>query len=123
MHRYTFRALTDADLPTIAQWLRTPEAVRWWGDPGEQLALVGEDLFNDAMHQWIVCCDGEAFAYAQAYEVHAWPQPHLTHLPPGAMAIDTFIGLSNMVARGRGRLYLGRLRARVVRHGAPAVAP
>jgi hypothetical protein len=29
----------------------------------------------------IVTFNGHPFAYAQDYEVHAWPQTHLAHLP------------------------------------------
>jgi aminoglycoside 6'-N-acetyltransferase len=65
---------------------------------------------------------GRPFAYAQNYEVHAWPQAHLTHLPQGTRAVDSFIGLASMVGRGHGAAYL-RLRAeRLCAQGAPPVA-
>ena len=62
------------------------------------------------------------FAYAQDYEVHAWPQAHFADLPRGARAIDSFIGAPSMIGRGHGAAYL-RLLAELLRaEGAPLVA-
>src|ERR1700722_16271134 len=97
---YSFRPFTHADLALAARWLETPEVVRWWGEPREQLALLTEDLGEPAMRQWIVEHDGRPLAYAQAYEAHAWPQPHLAHLPDGAQVIDAFIAEPDMLSRG-----------------------
>jgi hypothetical protein len=30
----------------LNEWLRTPEVVRWWGDPEEQAALLRADLLQ-----------------------------------------------------------------------------
>jgi aminoglycoside 6'-N-acetyltransferase len=122
MSLYTFRAMMADDLPMIEAWLRSPEATQWWGKPDEQIALIREDFSIDEMRQWIVSCDGTPFAYAQAYEVHAWPQPHFSHLPQGAMAIDTFIGMSEMVGRGHGSAYLRNLAETLIAEGAPCMA-
>ena len=119
---YAFRPATHDDLPLLRRWLNTPEAVRWWGDPAEQEDLLREDLDNPQMTMRIVSLDGRPFAYAQDYEVHAWPQPHLAHLPRGTRAIDTFIGEPDMVGRGHGSRYL-RLRAgQLLAAGAPLIA-
>lgn len=121
VERYVFRSVTRLDLPMLGDWLRTPAAVRWWGNPGEQLALLHEDLDEPRMTMIIVACDGVPFAYAQHYEVHAWPQPHLAHLPAGSRAIDAFIGVPAMLGRGHGSAVL-RLQARHLRgDGAPVV--
>jgi hypothetical protein len=71
---YRFRSFTDADLPMVERWLKTPEVVRWWGDPAEQLAFLKDDLGEPLMQQWIVAHRERPFAYVQAYEAHAWPQ-------------------------------------------------
>ena len=99
---YSFRNLAPADLPMLRTWLATPEALRWWGDPSTEAALIEVDLTNEAMRQWIVSHDDRPFGYAQAYEVHAWPQPHLAELPQGAMAVDAFIGVPHMIGQGHG---------------------
>jgi aminoglycoside 6'-N-acetyltransferase len=118
---YSFRAVTRDDLPLLRRWLETPEVVRWWGDPDEELALIEEDLDAAAMAQWIVSFEEAPFAYAQAYEVHAWPQSHLAHLPSGAMAVDAFIGEPGMIDRGHGARFLRLLADELIGAGAPLV--
>jgi aminoglycoside 6'-N-acetyltransferase len=122
MSVYQFRPFTRADLPLVAGWLRTPEVVRWWGDPQEQLALVTEDLDEPLMRQWIVELTGRAFAYAQAYPARAWPQSHLVCLPDGAAVIDAFIGEPAMLGRGHGSAFLRALAEMLLAEGAPVVA-
>ncbi|MDQ3558113.1 MAG: acetyltransferase, partial [Pseudomonadota bacterium] len=109
-------------LPMAARWLRSPEVVRWWGDPEEQLALVTEDLHEPLMRQWIVEHRGHPFAYVQAYPARAWPQSHLMHLPDGAEAIDAFIGESDMLGRGHGGAFLRAFAEMLIAGGAPVVA-
>jgi hypothetical protein len=41
-----------ADLPRLRAWLQTPEVVRWWGDPAEQLELIREDLPGAELPKW-----------------------------------------------------------------------
>jgi aminoglycoside 6'-N-acetyltransferase len=119
---YAFRRATRADLPLLQGWLHTPEAMRWWGDPAEQEAMLRDDLDEPRMTMRVVSLDGRAFAYAQDYEVHAWPQPHLAHLPPGTRAIDTFIGEPDMVGRGHGSVYLRALAEQLLAQGAAMIA-
>jgi aminoglycoside 6'-N-acetyltransferase len=103
------------------RWLATPEVVRWWGDPDEQYALLQEDLGESRMIMRVVCFGELPFAYAQDYEVHSWPQPHLQGLPAGTRAIDAFIGEPGMLGRGHGSYFLRLLAQRLVREGATAV--
>jgi hypothetical protein len=67
MSPYRFRPFTRADLPMAARWLRTPDVARWWGDLETELTLLGQDLDEPAMRQWIVEHRGQPFAYVQAY--------------------------------------------------------
>jgi aminoglycoside 6'-N-acetyltransferase len=106
----------------VAGWLQTPEVVRWWGDPKEQLALVTEDLDEPLMRQWIVEHTGRAFAYAQVYPARAWPQSHLMGLPNGAAVIDAFIGEPAMLGCGHGGVFLRALPEMLLAEGAPVVA-
>ncbi|HUZ64540.1 MAG TPA: GNAT family N-acetyltransferase [Acetobacteraceae bacterium] len=119
---YRFRPFTRDDLPMAARWLRSPEVVRWWGEPGKELALLTADLDEPAMRQWIVECEGRPFAYAQAYPSAAWPQSHLKHLPDGTRMIDAFIGEPAMLGCGHGGAFLRRLAENLLAEGAPAVA-
>ncbi len=106
----------------ITRWLETPEARRWWGDPEQELALLTEDLDEPAMRQWIVACDGRAFAYVQAYSPDRWPQPHLMNLPIGAAVVDTFIGEPEMIGAGHGSRYLRAFALKLLNEGASEVA-
>jgi len=118
---YSFRAARSDDLPLLRAWLRTPEVVRWWGDPDEQAAMLEEDLTEPGMVMRIVSLDPKPFAYAQDYAVHRWPQEHFADLPPGSRAIDSFIGEPEMIGRGHGSAYLRLLAARLRAEGAPVV--
>jgi aminoglycoside 6'-N-acetyltransferase len=119
---YDFRPAALADMPMLVRWLRTPDVMRWWKDPQKQEAGLREDLDNPGMTMRIVAFEGRPFAYAQDYEVHTWPQPHLAHFPAGARAIDTFIGEPDMIGRGHGAAYLRRLAERLIAEGAPLIA-
>jgi aminoglycoside 6'-N-acetyltransferase len=119
---YAFRLATARDLPMLGRWLRTPDVVRWWGDPVEQYALLEADLNEPAMVMRIASHRGRPFAYAQDYPVDSWPQPHFAGLPPGARAIDAFIGVPEMLGAGHGSALLGRLARQLIANGAPLVA-
>jgi aminoglycoside 6'-N-acetyltransferase len=106
----------------VERWLRTPEVVRWWGDPGEELAFLQEDIDEPLMRQWVVEHCERPFAYVQAYEAHAWPQVHLRQLPDGAQVIDAFIGEPNMLGCGHGSAFLALFATILVEEGAPIVA-
>src|SRR5690348_7878948 len=81
---YSFRPVTAGDLPRLCRWLHAPEVRRWWGNPSDEFELLRADLNEPRMAMRIVSFNGRPFAYAQDYEVHAWPQAHLRHLPQGA---------------------------------------
>ena len=80
------------------------------------------DIDEPRMHMELVLFNGKPFAYVQSYEVHAWPQPHLNHLPIGSRAIDTFIGEPTMIGRGHGSAYLRIMALRLRAEGAPVIA-
>jgi aminoglycoside 6'-N-acetyltransferase len=119
---YAFRPAMRADLPLLRRWLQTPEVQHWWGDPADETALLEADLDDPRMVMRIVSLGGQPFAYAQDYRIDAWPQPHFAALPPGARAMDTFIGESSMLGRGHGSTFLRLLATRLVAEGAPLVA-
>ena len=63
---YVFRPMTSADLPLVRRWLAEPHVVQWWGDPSEQYDLVGGDLNEPAMDQFIVSAGSRDFADCDA---------------------------------------------------------
>jgi aminoglycoside 6'-N-acetyltransferase len=119
---YRVRRFRGADLPMVAQWLRTAAVRRWWGPPAREHALLAVDLREPRMRQWIVAYRGRAFAYAQAYNARAWPQAHLRDLPAGTLVIDAFMGVAAMRRRGHGAGFLRGLARRLIASGAPLVA-
>lgn len=118
---HALREMVRADLPMLADWLATPEVVRWWGDPDEQYDLVKGDLDEPLMDQRIASHREVPFGYLQSYPSHAWSAPHLQDQPVGTVAVDCFVGVPEMLGHGHGsaalRLYAEQLLAR----GAAAV--
>jgi aminoglycoside 6'-N-acetyltransferase len=120
---YGFRPFTGADLPLVACWLKTPEVIRWWGDPERELAVLAQDLDEPSMRQWIVEYHGRRpFAYVQAYHARAWPQVHLKHLRADTQMLDAFIGEPDMLGRGHGSAFMRKFAQMLIDEGAPAVA-
>lgn len=120
--KYRLRTLDVTDLPMLAAWLRTPEVVRWWGEPGAQFELIAGDIDDLRMRQWIVEYAGAPFAYVQAYPLRAWPQPHLDGMPGDTEMIDAFIGVPELLGRGHGSALLKAFAERLMAEGTPFVA-
>jgi aminoglycoside 6'-N-acetyltransferase len=119
---YSFRPAQRSDMLLLRRWLRTPDVVRWWGDPVEQSALLEGDLGEPLMVMRIVSFNDRPFAYAQDYDIGSWPQRQFSHLPVSTRAIDAFIGEPDMTGRGHGAAFLRRLARQLVDAGAPLVA-
>jgi aminoglycoside 6'-N-acetyltransferase len=98
---YVFRPMTGADLPLVRRWLALPHVSEWWGDPGEQYALVSGDLDEPAMDQYIVAIAGDPFGYLQCYDLTAWNSGFGAQ-PKGTRGIDLFIGEPDMIECGHG---------------------
>jgi aminoglycoside 6'-N-acetyltransferase len=122
MSDYYFRPFTDAELPLVAGWLKTPEVIRWWGEPEHELTVLAQDLDETSMRQWIVEYRGRPFAYVQAHPAGAWPQAHLKHLCADAQMIDAFIGEPDMLGQGHGSGFLRELAQMLIDERSPAVA-
>jgi aminoglycoside 6'-N-acetyltransferase len=115
---YTFRPMTAADLPLIGRWLAEAHVREWWGDPDAQLSLVGGDLEEPAMDQFMVLAGQRPLGYLQCYDLTAWntgfgPQPE------GTRGIDQFIGESDMIARGHGSAFIRQFIDARMQHGLP----
>ena len=68
------REATAADVPRLAEILRTPEVARWWGDRVEQDL---HDAIDDAdTTLWAVLAGGETIGLVQAWEE---PDPMYRH--------------------------------------------
>ena len=111
-----FRALAEADLPLLREWLSRPHVSEWWHPtptleqvPGDFLPLLAPPgvLPLDApsgVQQYLACEADEPVAFAQAYRVMAhqaqgwWPGES----DPHALGIDQFIGPPDRLGQGLG---------------------
>lgn len=104
----SFRPLTRADLPLLAEWLARPHVAEWWGTPGDVAdlereygpAIDGED--STRVH--LALDGGRPIGFCQVYvaaEAHAegwW----LEERDPGVRGIDQFLADANDLGRGLG---------------------
>ncbi|MBR0898548.1 GNAT family N-acetyltransferase [Bradyrhizobium tropiciagri] len=117
---YQFRPMTTADLPQIKRWLALPHVREWWGDPAEQSALVGGDLDEPAMDQFIVITGGADIGYIQCYDLTAWNSGFGAQ-PEGTRGIDLFIGEPSMIASGHGSALIRAFADQRLAEGVPRI--
>lgn len=120
-HRYSFRPMTEADLPMLRQWLQTPDAAQWWGALDEEMANLAADLHEPGMRLWIVSLDDTPFAFLQDYTPHSWPDHPFHDLPAGTRGIDQTIGIPALIGKGHGTAFIRQHVARLFAEGAPCV--
>lgn len=116
---YSFRNVTVADLPRLADWRATPAVRAWWGDDE---MLTEADLGDPRVARSIVTHHGTPFAYIQDYDVHGWEAHHFAHLPPGSRGIDQYIGVAQMLGQGHGPRFIKAHVQTLIAAGAPVVA-
>lgn len=112
----TFRAITEADLPLLYDWLCRPHVIEHW-EPAPTFDEVREDyvprlapqsmLPVDApagVVQYLACEGGQPFGYVQAYRVMAHQSEGwwLDETDPCALGVDQFIGLPDRLGQGLG---------------------
>jgi aminoglycoside 6'-N-acetyltransferase len=117
---YVFHPMAAGDLAMIQRWLETSEVVRWWGDPGEQYALVSGDLDHPDMDQFIVALDEHPFGYIQCYPLSTWNQSFGIQ-PAATRGIDQFIGEPDMIGRGHGSRFIRQFADGLLAAGIPRV--
>ena len=120
MATYVFHPMTYDHLPMVASWLKTPEVVRWWGDPGEQHDLVRGDLDHPDMDQFIVATCGRPFGYIQCYRLSAW-NGGFGEQPAQTRGIDQFIGEPEMIGCGHGAKFIRQFVDALLADGTPRV--
>lgn len=106
MCSYEFRKVERNDFPMLGEWLRSPELLKWWGDPEDEYRLIRHDVDDPKINLMIVSYNTKPFAYIQDYCVHDWPQEYFSQFATSARAIDTFIGVDAMIGKGHGSRYL-----------------
>jgi aminoglycoside 6'-N-acetyltransferase len=117
---YTFRPMSEADLPTVERWLAMPHVRQWWHDPAQQFELVSGDLGHPDMAQFIVAAGKTEFAYLQCYNLTAW-NTGFGRQPEGARGLDQFIGEADMLDCGHGSALIRAFADQLLASGTPRV--
>ena len=104
----------------LRQWLKTPHAREWWGNPDEELALIYDG--KDEHEPFIACVNGEPVAYIQSW----WPSQHPDlpwqhSMPPTTRGIDIMIGSPENLGKGLGSLIVKHFAAKLFMEGATRI--
>lgn len=118
---YSFRRMTEVDLPLLRQWLQTPDAAAWWGELEDEMQNLAADLHEPGMRLWIVSLNDTPFAFLQDYDPHAWDWHPFNDLPKGTRGIDQTIGIPEMIGRGHGSAFIAQHVQRLFAEGAAVV--
>jgi aminoglycoside 6'-N-acetyltransferase Ib len=116
---FTFRPLTDADLPMLHDWLSRPHVAEWWGTL-PTFAELGDEygplIRGEVPHQaFIALANGSPLGFIQSYvpsDTHDegwWLDEH----DPGVRGIDQFLANEHQLGKGLGtamiRAFIARL--------------
>lgn len=121
-HDYAFRPLTEADYPMLRAWLAEPHIAGWWEAPDAEIARIGGHRAAGDRAFWIVETGGRAFAFLEEFGAEGSGQPEFAGLPPGTLALDTFIGPPDYVGWTHARHYLDARAATLFGSGTPSLA-
>lgn len=121
MRNYTFRPMTEADLPLMHRWLQTPPVKVWWPDADKQITLMQQDMRNADIDMWVVSLIDHPFAYIHDHDARAFAMPQYADLPQGARVMATFVGDSDFMGQGHSAGYIDA-RVRELRNKYPMVA-
>lgn len=114
---------SDADWVRLEGWLRLRHVARWWGDPGEQLAVCRDRRPGDGHAS--IALDGRPVGYLRFQRVRPEELAAaglLGAVPAGSVDVDLLLGEKEAVGRGIGPLALGLLVERLrAEGGAPLV--
>lgn len=92
MRNYTFRPLTEADLPLMRRWLETAHVKVWWPDADKQIALIEKYMDDPNINMQVVSLIDRPFAYIHDHDARAFGMTQYADLPHGARVMATFVG-------------------------------
>ncbi|HEY5818327.1 MAG TPA: GNAT family N-acetyltransferase [Mesorhizobium sp.] len=119
--RYSFRAVTEEDLPLIARWLAEPHVAEWWGDPDSEIADIRDHMDSISVEPLIVELAGRAIAYLQSYDPHLEDDHPYQDQPHGTLGVDLSIGPSDLIGRGHGSAILRQYCEELFEEGCPRI--
>lgn len=102
-----FQRLTEAELPTLAEWLKRPHVAEWW--EGCETVKELRDKYLPRLEDrstvvpYLAYLDGFPIGYIQSYVPAAtgggwWPDEH----DPGVRGIDQFLADGQRLGKGLG---------------------
>jgi aminoglycoside 6'-N-acetyltransferase len=119
--RYSFRAVEADDLPMLAEWLKQPHLVEWWGDPAEAISEIEEAMDDIATEPLIVELDGAPIAYLQSYDPHLEDDHPYQDQPTGTLGLDISIGDPDLIGKGHGSVIIDEFVGMLFAEGAPRI--
>lgn len=105
---FTFKRVTEVDIPLLASWFKEPHVKEWWPTPAEN-----EDFFNQFLIKirskdtfpYLAFMNGIPIGYIQYYYIDrrlekagSW----LPELPTTTVGTDQFIGNPQYIGKGYG---------------------
>lgn len=106
--RFRFEPVTENDKPMLRDWLSTPDAQAWWGDPDHEIALIYDGEKTGESRGYIVHSGNGPFAYIQSWPCAAQPdaaiadEPWVRDQAPGTLGVDITIGRPDLLGKGLG---------------------
>jgi len=104
--QFSFRPLTQADLPLMHEWLNRAHVAEWWDEQRDLqyvLETFGADLDSPVIRMFFACLGDEPVGYIQVYRVMgADPEWWTEETDPGARGIDQFLANAEQLGQGLG---------------------
>ncbi|MGB3503171.1 MAG: GNAT family N-acetyltransferase [Mesorhizobium sp.] len=116
---YSFRDVTETDLPMLRGWLEQPHMRQWWDDPDTEIAAIAGHMDSVSVEPLIAELDGRPIGYAQWYDPHLEDDHPYGDQPFGTLGIDLSIGEADMLGQGHGSALLRALADELIEEGAP----
>ena len=120
----SFRPVTRADLPLLAEWLARPHWREWWGEAETELGYIRDMIEGrDTTEPYLFELDGTPLGYIQMWRIadnrfEPWltEAPWLAELPDEAVGVDLSLADTARLSQGIGsavlRAFVTRLRER-----------
>ena len=119
--RYSFRDVTEADLPLIARWMAEPHIAEWWDDPDAEIAHIRAHMDSVSVEPLIVELAGRPIAYLQSYDPHLEDNHPYQDQPHGTLGVDLSIGPPELLDQGHGSAMLRQFCDELFEEGCPRV--
>ncbi|MBO6675733.1 MAG: GNAT family N-acetyltransferase [Rhizobiales bacterium] len=123
--RFRFEPVTDNDKPMLRDWLSTPDAQTWWGDPDHEIKLIYDGEVTGESSGYIVHGEDGPFAYIQSWPSEKQPpeaikdEPWVAEQPAGTLGVDITIGRPDLLGKGLGTEVMRQFCQKLFNEGAP----